>query len=586
MNSNPVLKCKIPFPIFCLFTGLFFLFNLNFSPAQTTFPKNYFASPLDGELLVTGSYGELRTNHLHSGIDLKTENEGRRVYAVAAGYVSRIKISRNGFGKAIYVTHPNGYVSLYAHLSKFSPKIEAYVKKAQYKKESFEIELFPSPFEFPLLKSEQIAFSGNTGGSGGPHLHFEIRDALTEEVLNPLLFGMKIKDTVAPVLERLIIYPYGNGSAINGSAMPLKLNIGRENGEYLVKTERKIEVSGKFYVGIEAHDKEIRTRSTNGVYSLRLSADGQKIYFSELNRFSFSVSRYINAHVDYAEKIKDGSDVQLCHIRPNNKLPIYKNIVNKGIIEFKTEGKHLLEMEAKDSYGNASYLKFDVYSSRIHTLKNKESKEGSCDIVYKHDVANHFEDGALHVKIPAFALYDSLCFHYGGRTKKKGFISDVYKIQDPYTPLQASMDISIKAGIPERLRDKVLLARINDKDEIISEGGNWSEGVVKTRSRNFGDYGIVVDTIPPALGTLQWSDKKNQGSRGIKLRIEDKLSGIKSYRGNLDGNWILMEYDEKSGNLFHEYEENLNPGKHIFNITVFDNKNNVSTMEENINIRK
>ena len=563
---------------------LFILLGMFKVQAQEEFPKRYFGSPLDEELMVTGSFGELRSHHLHSGIDLKTDHEGKKVFAAAGGYVSRIKISTGGFGKAIYITHPNGFVTVYAHLSQYAPAIENFVREQQYKKESFEIELFPTPFQFPILKSDLIAFSGNTGGSEGPHLHFEIRNATTEDILNPLLFGLKIKDTEAPRIEQLIIYPFGRKSIINGKSIPLKCQIEKDkNGIYQIKNQKDIQITGPVYLGIESHDIEEKNNSVNGIYSINLTADGETIYASEIKSFSFSVSRFVDAHVDYAEKLKKKADIQLCMLRPNNKLPIYSKVVKKGILEYTQAGKHHIQLLVKDASGNSSRLKFDLNILPFKSTKMGFEKDEKCTLKWGFQQVNHFQEGSLTIDIPAFSLYDSLCFNYGGKMKRKEFLSDVYKIHDIYTPMQIPMEISINANIPEAFRDKVLLGRLDENGEIISEGGNWADGRIKTKSRHFGDYGIVIDTVAPFITPLVLGEAK---SPKIKIKIQDTLSGIKSYRGTIDGNWVLMEYDEKNKMLVYAYDQQIPAGKHIFNLTVFDNKNNVSTLEKVIYFEK
>ena len=210
-----------------------FLSVVTFCNAQSPYPQNYFMSPLDITLVLSGSFAELRSNHFHSGLDIKTKGKvGFKTYASAEGYVSRIKISRYGYGKALYITHPNGYTTVYAHLQKFAPKIEAYVKKQQYKKETFELELFPKAEELKISSKEVIAYTGNTGGSGGPHLHFEIIDQ-QERPINPMLFGFDIKDTTKPVVHELYGYPLSEGSHINGETSRVKIRIIKlPNGQY------------------------------------------------------------------------------------------------------------------------------------------------------------------------------------------------------------------------------------------------------------------------------------------------------------------------------------------------------------------
>ena len=163
-----------------------FLFFISVSMAQNSYPQDYFQSPLEIPLILSGTFAELRSNHFHSGLDIKTQQQsGLKVMAAASGFVSRIKVSHFGYGKALYITHPNGYTTVYAHLQNFNPEIDAYIKHRQYKNESYEIELFPKAGELLVNNGDIVAYSGNTGGSGGPHLHFEIRNK-QEHPMNPM----------------------------------------------------------------------------------------------------------------------------------------------------------------------------------------------------------------------------------------------------------------------------------------------------------------------------------------------------------------------------------------------------------------
>jgi hypothetical protein len=247
------------------------IFNL---AAQSPYPQDYFRSPLDIQLVLSGTFAELRSNHFHSGLDIKTNGkEGLEVYSIAEGYVSRIKISRYGYGKALYITHPNGYTSVYAHLQKFSPTIEQYIKRQQYLKEQFEIELFPKPSTLVIDADEMIAYSGNSGGSSGPHLHFEIHDK-HERPINPMLFGFDIKDTTAPELYQLYAYPISNRSHVEGNQEKKKIRLRKQaNGNYIAEP---IKAFGTIGFGIVANDRQDYAANKNGVYKIEAFFNGKK----------------------------------------------------------------------------------------------------------------------------------------------------------------------------------------------------------------------------------------------------------------------------------------------------------------------
>ena len=307
---------------------LILLAHLNF--AQNKYPQDYFRHPLDIPLVLSGTFAELRSNHFHSGLDIKTQQrEGLKTYTAAPGYVSRIKISHWGYGKALYITHPNGYTSVYAHLQKFSPKIEAYIKQRQYEKESFTIELFPSAEELPIIKDEIVGFTGNTGGSGGPHLHFEIRDS-KERPMNPMLFGIDIKDTKKPKIVGIYAYPRNSISHVNNSNERVELRlIPQKTGDYNVE---KIKAFGKLGFGVITWDRQDLAANKNGVSNIQTFFNGNKNLEINFSRFSFSETKHLNRLIDYEYFKKKKSRIQKLFIESNNPLSLYQNADNDGYI--------------------------------------------------------------------------------------------------------------------------------------------------------------------------------------------------------------------------------------------------------------
>ena len=276
---------------------LLFLSAILLSNSQMAYPKDYFRKPLDIPLILSGTFGELRSNHFHSGLDIKTQKRtGLKILASAEGYVSRIKISHWGYGKALYITHPNGYTTVYGHLKKFSPEIEEYVKKRQYEKESFVIQLFPKSDELKVEKGELIAFSGNSGSSGGPHLHYEIRDANAKPI-NPMYFGIDIADTKKPEVRAGVVYSFGDTSHVNQSNSIKNLVLKKQTDGSLLAN--KITAYGTIGFGINAIDRQDGALNHNGIFDLEMKVNGTTVYHHSVNTFSFSESRYINSLVDF-----------------------------------------------------------------------------------------------------------------------------------------------------------------------------------------------------------------------------------------------------------------------------------------------
>ena len=271
---------------------LLFLFSLVATAQAPNVPTDYFDDPLQIPLALAGTFGELRSNHFHSGLDIKTQQrEGLPVYAAAEGFVSRINVAHYGYGKALYIQHPNGYTTVYAHLKNFSPRIEEYIKKLQYQKESYEVEVYPTASELPIERGELVASSGNTGGSGGPHLHFEIRDG-EQRPMNPLMFGIDLEDTRAPIVSGVFVYPTGEDAHVNGSAQRQKLRlIPQQDGSFRAE---KIEACGEIGFGINAVDQLNAAPNHNGVFRIETSANGEKLFQANFERFSFSETRHLN----------------------------------------------------------------------------------------------------------------------------------------------------------------------------------------------------------------------------------------------------------------------------------------------------
>jgi len=329
---------------------ILFLFLIHFSIAQTPYPQDYFRSPLDVTLILSGTFAELRSNHFHSGLDIKTQQrEGLNVYAAAEGYVSRIKISHYGYGKALYITHPNGYTTVYAHLKKFAPRVEDYIKKLQYEKESFEIEVFPDIETLPIASDEIVAYSGNTGGSGGPHLHFEIRDK-EEHPINPMLFGIDIQDSQPPKIISAFAYPISSDAHINESTELTKLRLKEENnGTYTVEN---IKAYGKIGFGIETYDRQDLAANKNGVSNIQTFFNGNKNFEIDFKRFSFDETQHLNRLIDYEYYENENTRIQKLFVQQNNPLSLYKDVDSNGYVQVEDSTSSVYKVRVKDFKDN------------------------------------------------------------------------------------------------------------------------------------------------------------------------------------------------------------------------------------------
>ena len=543
-----------------------------------TYPQDYFRSPLDIPLKLAATFGEIRPNHFHAGLDIATDDkEGQKVYSVADGYVSRIKVSATGYGNALYITHPNGYTTVYGHLQRYNDALQAYIKKSQYEKESFDIELFFTPLQFPVKKGDVVAFSGNTGGSSGPHLHFEIRDAKTESPINPLLFGFDIPDSSPPIIVSAKLYPLRRTGRIEGKTESQKFIVTKKSDAfYTLNDNLPVKVSGDFGISIEGYDKEDMMDDHYTIYFMQLMMDGKTRFISQIDKFSFDEQRYVNAHVDYEEMMKTYEFYKKCFREPNDKLPVYKT-KDDGVINISDSLIHSVKIITKDSRGNTSELNFKIQGD-INNHYTTLTHPYPCITTFPYELPANFETKDIKINIPAGILYDTLCFKYSESKGSWRCFSFLHHVQDIYTPVHSAYNLTIRcATLPLNLQSKALIALLDDKGNASSMGGTYKDGFVSATPNRFGDFAVMVDTLPPTITPINIYQNKNMANdKTIRVKISDNLSGIKSYRGTINGKWVLMVEDLKTQSLTYTFDEHTIAGKNTFELSVIDEKDNKS----------
>lgn len=549
------------------------IFSFIFSNAQEkVFPKDYFISPLDIPLILSGTFGELRPNHFHAGIDFKTKGEsGLRVYSIANGYVSRIKVSPTGYGKAIYVTHPNGYTSVYAHLMRYNDKIESIVKKEQYLKKSFAVEIFPEADQIIVSQGDIIALSGNTGSSFAPHLHFEIRDTKTQKPQNGMHFGFNIKDNIPPILKSVKLY---RKTKYNGIYDTEKKNIIGGNGNYYIDSDFTADTT--FGISVSTYDLLNGANNKNGVYKVELFANDSLVFMFKMDEFSFSETKYIKSHCDFHEKTSNKVKYHKCFKDPRNKLSIYDSIANNGFISFDKNQNVKIKLAVSDFYDNKSYLSFNVLKEKSEPKYSKENDENS--YIFVHGAKQTFKNEFIEIESNKNSFYEVIYFKYTTKIdSSNGNLSRIHQIHNSSTPIHNSLSIKLSLdSIPENLTSKLCLAKINN-NYLNFAGGKYVNGKLEAKIYSFGDYTITADTIKPSIKGLNIYPGKTMKSSTLKMTIKDDFSGIKSYEGKIDGKWVIMEYDPKRNRLTHYFEKNLEKGKHNFELKVIDNLNNENT---------
>nr|WP_294899725.1 M23 family metallopeptidase [uncultured Pedobacter sp.] len=535
--------------------------------------SDYFRNPLDIPLYLAGNFGEIRPNHFHSGLDIKTnQREGLPVYAVADGYVSRIRVQIGGFGNALYINHPNGITSVYGHLQKFNPLIAMRSKAMQYTKQSFPIDFMLTPIEIPVKKGDIIAYSGNTGGSAGPHLHFELRNTKTEETINPLTLGIKIKDTIKPQMTAFYLYKT-NKSVFNEHTPKQYFATHGTNGIYTLGKIGTIAVNGEFGLGITAFDQQNGSANHNGLFSTLIKLDGETIYETVIDKFAFENSRAVNAYIDYYSKLSSGRVIQKGFIAEDPKVRFFKASKNNGLIELTDNATHKIDYILKDNAGNESVLSFNVKNNDALYRKPSENK----GIFMSYKTANKYENDKVKMNLPAGILYNDLYFDYAEKAKPSYAASKIYQLHNKYTPLHNTFDLAIKADSNSFSHaDKLIIYQL----ETGSQGGIFKDGYVIANPKTFGNFCIRADSVAPVISAINVKDGINLSKQpNMVFKISDNLSGIKSFNAYIDNQWVLMEYDIRNGRLWHTFDEKTGFGKHIFKLLVTDNKENTKTYQ-------
>lgn len=601
-------------------------------------PVEYFISPLEGTLQLSGTFAELRGNHFHSGIDIRTNSkEGYPVYACADGYVVRIKVAPGGFGKAIYINHPNGFTTVYAHLQGFNPSITEWLTQQQYKLEQFDVDLFPPSNLLPVKQGEIIAYSGNSGASEGPHLHFEVRETHSEYPIDPLLCKLPVKDFIRPTINGLRIYPeditpgnptenatsnstgtstgYSTGNAkgnatsnsivnstdkqgnsrvhfnstINGKAEPITLALAGWGPVYRLKISDTIEIAGNYSLAVSADDLLNESGNRNGINGYVVYLDSVEVFNWQAKRFSFDETRYINSFIDYPFYYSTNRRFMRTHTDPNNKLSMYEYNPYKGIFSSLPAQLQSVKIVITDSNGNESILRFmikgidpaypDASPDNLTTKPSNGSIKPTNGTLFTINTLNHFSTPKIRISLPGKCLYDSIHFVYSETPRLAGMLCETHHIHQPDTPLQDYFDLSLSTDTMASVTtDKLALVRLNYRDHPVYAGGHYENGRMKARVREFGKYTVMADTTAPVIKPVNVKEGMNVSAlQELRFRISDNFSGINTYRGTLNGTWILMDYDSKNRLLTYKRDARLLPGENILIITATDGRNNATS---------
>jgi hypothetical protein len=530
------------------------------------------APPLDIPLFLSGNFGELRNDHFHSGIDFKTQGvTGLPVKAVKQGFISRISVSPYGYGRAVYIDHPDGTTSVYGHLDRFAPKIEAVVRDSQYVKESFSINLYFTFWQFPVKQGELIAYSGNTGGSGGPHLHFELRNTKTEKPFDPLPdFRNRLKDSRPPEIRSLLFIPKPAGAGIvNGSTEKQTIDVVKnKNGKYALS--KPVKAWGNIGIAIKAYDRMDATSNTYGVKEIQLRVDTTDLYHSVMDAFSFDASRYLNTFIDWEEWKNNRSFFMKSFIDQGNKLRIYQSD-SSGWISIQTSKTYDCEYRLQDAHGNSSTLAFTITGEEQSIPEEKQ--EG---VLFSYNQDNEYSGQGMTLKLSEGNLYTDVYLNPDSASTAQSAFAPLYSF-GKRVPLHGYCPITLTItsdSYPDKSKYGIVSIANNRMAWL---GGKYESGQVTSSIRELGQWTVAIDTTPPVIVPVAPARWKT-GQR-ISFKITDDLSGIDFYQGKLDGQFALFEYDAKTNSLFCRYDANrMKKGKQTLTLIVRDRTKNETSV--------
>ncbi len=514
-------------------------------------------NPINIPIKISGTFGELRNTHFHSGIDIKTEGkQGVKIFSIKDGYVKRIKISKDGFGKAIYLNHHDGKTSVYGHLKKFSSEIEKFVKEIQYKKKSYEIEIYPKNNLFVYKSGELIGYSGNTGSTSGPHLHFEVRDTKTNYPINPLKILENVNDTIIPKINNLYLYDVMSDGTYH---LIEKIKLKKINSNYFLTDT--IKNSGILGIGINYYDKQDISYSKNGAYSIDFKMNNETIFDYKMDTISLYDKRYLKLLVDFENWYLKKNKIQKLFVHPKSKYTFLNKKNYDGIIKVENDKNYIGNIEIKDYNGNTSRIGIIIKGTPKQLMK-KQIKNYNI----KSDLEYTLESKNIKVKIKKNTFFNDVYIPFK-------FINDTLDLGKNLYPIDKRIKIiyDIK-NLDSTYQKKGFISKINEKNktEFI-----WTEKLNNIWSINtniLGKYTISIDTTPPSIKPMNFKNNQlinNQNT--LKLRIKDDLSGIKKINGSINGKWILLEHEPKNNTISYNLSDiNFNSSKYELEIVALD----------------
>lgn len=544
--------------------------------AQQNFPK--YGQPLDIPIYLSATFGEIRPNHIHAGLDIKTQGvEGKKVYAVADGYISRIGVSPYGYGNVLYITHNDGFTSVYAHLQRFSGPIAKYVKQYQYQHKKFTSQIYPDKDKFPVKKGDLIAYSGNSGGSGGPHLHFEIRHTASEKPVNPMYFGYKIDDNVRPLIQGVSVYPLGEESTLEGGIKPMYFSVaGGEKGKYSLKDRSVVHGNGEIAFGICTYDQVGTSTNKNGPYLYELYLDDELAFQVEADSFSYSEPRYVNSLLDYRHYKQKRSSYVRTETDPFNKLQMIEKRNGTVVVE---EGDTVnVCFKISDFVGNTSRINFKLVGTRPVEVERPQRRRSEYFVKADGSMNSEITIEDFSISMEKGTLFRDEWVQTGQRDEK-GCCSRIYRFGDDGMTTFKSFTVSLRPNEEWADHPRKYIAYIDSKGKVSSLGGKMKNGCMVVETRSMGEYTIKIDSVAPSVKSSNFKDGQSVSSlKSLRFKISDDMTGIETYDIYLDDVWVLGQYDAKNALLYYEFDEKIKKGTNKVKVVVTDGVGNKKTL--------
>ena len=546
---------------------LLFLLSILFRLNSQEYNLN---SPIDLPLNLSGTFGEFRSSHFHYGLDITTNKKsGYEVYSIESGSIIRIRVSTSGYGKAIYVDHLNGLTSVYAHLKEFSPKIQEYIKGQQYLRKSYNIQKFFNVGDLVIDKGELIGYSGNTGGSSGPHLHFEIRDTKSQNPLNPLSFEYKYEDNRRPIIRSLYVFDETDSFKKDN---PKQYPIEKINDS--IYKSKKVIYNNDIGIGVEVYDRQSGNNyNRNGIYEIRMYLDSILNFSYKMDNINISESIFRKVFYDYSLLKTRGVRVQKIYYPPNSKLSFLNHNTKTGIFDSNDSIKKDVQIEVIDWNNNKSYLKFQIEGSPSNI---KENPISGIEIV--PDQEYKIKRNNVEVDFRRNSFFNKVALNIESN-------NDTLKVGKDIHPLRKSYNIKINKKIEDSIvRRQSYIGLINKNGKISYLNTSKNKNSFSVNSSILGSYVLSRDSIRPEVKPLNFSLNKDVSKqKTIRLRIYDNISGIKSYEVLINNKWALFEYEPKSNLIFHTIKDGIiKNGENSINIKVIDGVGNETKMNSKV----